>query len=113
MRCYAFVLASMYRYSWLITFEIFRIFFGIEGWVGGVHRIQTFLDFYICFIFTRPLMRVNINSDFVTLSRAHAVLKQSLIGQIHPPIVDDVSIRFHCEFSLKCNLYSQKIIRSI
>ena len=53
MRCYAFVLASVYRYSWLITFvEIFRIFFGIEGWVGGVYRIQTFLDF---FIFTWPL----------------------------------------------------------
>ena len=23
--------------------------------MGGVYRIQTFLDFYICFIFTRPL----------------------------------------------------------
>ena len=56
MRCYAFVLASMYRYAWLITFEIFRnFFFWIEGWVGVVYRIQTFLDFYIFFIFTRLL----------------------------------------------------------
>ena len=45
MRCYAFVLASMYRYSWLITFEIFQNFFFIEGWVGGVCRIQTFFGF--------------------------------------------------------------------
>ena len=45
---YAFVLVSMYRYSWLITYEIFRIFF-IEGLVGGMYRIQTFLDFYIFF----------------------------------------------------------------
>ena len=30
-------------------------FFWIEGWVGGVYRIQTFLDFYIFCIFTRPL----------------------------------------------------------
>ena len=30
------------RYSWM-TFEIFRnFFFLIEGWVGGVYRIQTF-----------------------------------------------------------------------
>ena len=55
MRCYAFVIASMYRYSWLITFKIFRNFFWIEGWVGGVYSIQTFLDFIIFFIFTRPL----------------------------------------------------------
>ena len=54
---YAFVLASMYRYSWLITFEIFRNFVGIEGWVGGVYRIQTFFGFNIFFIFTRPLRK--------------------------------------------------------
>ena len=29
-------------------------FFLIEGWVGGVYRIQTFLDFYKKIIFTRP-----------------------------------------------------------
>ena len=53
MRCYAFVLASMYRYSWLITFEIFQnFFFWIEGWVGGVCRIQTFFGFL--YIFKAP-----------------------------------------------------------
>ena len=58
MRCYAFVLASMYRYAWLIIFEIFRIFFfWIEGWVGGVYRIQTFFGFLYIFIFTRPLTK--------------------------------------------------------
>ena len=32
----------------VITFEIFQIcFFWIEGWVGGVNCIQTFLDFWI------------------------------------------------------------------
>ena len=29
----------------VITFEIFQIFFGIEGWVGGVNCIQTFFGF--------------------------------------------------------------------
>ena len=46
------------RYSWLITFEIFRNYFFLDrGWVGGVYHIQTFLDFYIFFIFTRLLNR--------------------------------------------------------
>ena len=37
MRSYAFVIASMYRYSWLMTFEIFQNFlFFIEGWVGCI-----------------------------------------------------------------------------
>ena len=52
MRCYDFVLASMYRYSWLITFEIFRNFFfdrGVGGW--GV----SYPNFFWIFIFTRPL----------------------------------------------------------
>ena len=58
MRCYAFVLASMYRYSWLITFEIFRnIFFGIEGWVGGVYHIQTFFGFLYFLYLQGPLGR--------------------------------------------------------
>ena len=35
MRCYAFVLASMYRYSWLITFGIFQNFFFFDRGVGG------------------------------------------------------------------------------
>ena len=54
-------IASMYMYSWLITLEIFlNFFFGQRGgWVGGVYRIQSFLDFYIFFIFTRPLRCVN------------------------------------------------------
>ena len=34
----------------------FPEFFFIEGWVGGVYRIQTCLDFYKFFIFTRPLI---------------------------------------------------------
>ena len=55
MRCYAFVLASMYRYSWLITFEILRNFVFVDRWVGGVYRIQTFLDFYIfLYIYKAP-----------------------------------------------------------
>ena len=61
MRSYAFVLASMYRYSGLITFEIFQIFFFlIEGWVGGVYRIQSFFGFLYFFIFTRPLRQKNM-----------------------------------------------------
>ena len=36
----------MYRCSWLITFEIFQIFFGIEGWVGGSIVSKLFLDFF-------------------------------------------------------------------
>ena len=32
---YAFVLASMYRYSWLMTFEIFRNFLFLDRGVGG------------------------------------------------------------------------------
>ena len=52
MRCYSFVLASMYRYSWLITFEIFQNFFlGIEGCVGGVYRIQTFFLISIFYLY--------------------------------------------------------------
>ena len=35
----------MYRYSWLITFEIFQIFFW--WWVGGVNCIQTFFGFLL------------------------------------------------------------------
>ena len=30
------------------------LFLWIEGWVGGVCCMETFLDFYIFFIFTRP-----------------------------------------------------------
>ena len=49
-------IVNMYRYSWLITFEIFHIFFfWIEGWVGGVNCIQTFFGFLDFFIFTRSL----------------------------------------------------------
>ena len=45
-----FFLLLMYRYSWLITFEIFRnFFFWIEGWVGRMYLMQTFLDYYIFF----------------------------------------------------------------
>ena len=53
MRCYAFVLASMYRYSWLIrpTFEISPEK-KLDRGVGGVYRIKKKLVFLI---FTRPL----------------------------------------------------------
>ena len=57
MRSYAFVLASMYRYSWLITFEIFQnFFFWIEGWVcgWGVSYPKFFWIFIYFFIFIRP-----------------------------------------------------------
>ena len=46
----AFVLASMYRYSGVITCEIFWNFFwdrGVGGW--GVSYPNFFLDFYIYF----------------------------------------------------------------
>ena len=36
-------------------FEIFQIFFWMEGWVGGVNCIQTFFGFF--FMFTRSLNR--------------------------------------------------------
>ena len=54
MRPYAFVLVSMYRYSWLITLEIFPEFFWIEGWVGGVYRIQTIFGFLNTFFYKAP-----------------------------------------------------------
>ena len=61
IRAYAFVLASMYRYSWLITFEIFHnFFFWIEGWVGGVYRIQTFFGFlYFLYIYKAPKLNIS------------------------------------------------------
>ena len=56
MRCYAFVLASMYRYPWLITFEIFRNFFffdtGVGGW--GVSYPNFFGFLYIFYIYKAP-----------------------------------------------------------
>ena len=60
----AFVLVSMYRYSWLITFEIFRNFFGIEGWVGGVYRIQTFFGFLYFFINIQNICHFDITNIF-------------------------------------------------
>ena len=49
-------IVNMYRYSWLITFQIFPIFFfWIEGWVGGVNFIQFFLDFCIFLYLQGPL----------------------------------------------------------
>ena len=63
MRYHAFVLASMYKYSWLITFEIFlNFFFGDRG-VGGVYCIQTFFGFLYFFIFTRPLRLIRFISQ--------------------------------------------------
>ena len=48
-------LASLYRDSWLITFEIFQNYFWTEGWVGGVYRIQTFFGFlYFLNIYKAP-----------------------------------------------------------
>ena len=32
-------------------------FLGIEGWVGGVYRIQTCLDFFFCNIYKAPYTR--------------------------------------------------------
>ena len=51
MRCYAFVLAPMYRYSWLITFEIFQNFFFLDRGVGGVYRIQFLFFIFIFFLY--------------------------------------------------------------
>ena len=56
MRCYAFVIASMYRYSWLNTFEIFRNFFldrGVGGW--GVSYPNFFGFLYFFYIYKAPL----------------------------------------------------------
>ena len=51
MRCYAFVLASIYMYSWLISFEIFRNFFfdrGVGSWgVSYPNFFGIFIFFYI------------------------------------------------------------------
>ena len=55
MRCYAFVLASMYRYSSLITVEIFRNFFwdrGVGGW--GVSYTNFFGFLYFLYIYKAP-----------------------------------------------------------
>ena len=56
----AFVLASMYRYSWLHTFEIFRIFFfwdrGVGGW--GV-SYPIFFWIFIFFIYLQGPLEVN------------------------------------------------------
>ena len=55
MRCYDFVLASLYRYLWLITFEIFRNFFldrGVGGW--GVSYPNLFWIFIFFYIFKAP-----------------------------------------------------------
>ena len=50
---YAFVLVSMYRYSRLFIFS--GLFFRIEGWVGELYRIQTFLNFcYFVYIYKVP-----------------------------------------------------------
>ena len=79
MGCYDFVLASMYRYSWLVTFDIFRnFFFWIEGWVGGVYRIQTFFGFlYIFYIYkapnatiTRPARHYKCYAEFIINQRS-------------------------------------------
>ena len=57
-----YVLCTMYRYSWLITFEIFRNFFFLDrGVVGGVYRIQTsfgFLCFFYIYKAPYPLQRI-------------------------------------------------------
>ena len=49
MRCYAFVLAFMYRYAWLIIFEIFRNFFFLDRGVGGWG--VSYPNFFWIFIF--------------------------------------------------------------
>ena len=46
---YAFVLVSMYRYSLLITFELFRNFFGDRGVGGWGVSYQKSWDCYIFF----------------------------------------------------------------
>ena len=50
---YAFVLASMYRYSWLITFEIFQNFFFLDRGVGGWG--VSYPNFFWIFIFFKYL----------------------------------------------------------
>ena len=61
----------MYRYSWLITFEIFQIFFfWIEEWVGGVNCIQTFfgfLDFF--YIYKVPKTAISVAVMEATLQK--------------------------------------------
>ena len=54
MRCYAFVLASMYRYSWFITLRFSGIF--LDRGVGGLGvSYPNFLGFlYIFYIYKAP-----------------------------------------------------------
>ena len=71
MRCYAFILASMYRYSWLVTFKIFQKFFldrGVGGW--GV-SYPNFFGFLYIFIFTRPLRTKRFCSPKVQSSKTN------------------------------------------
>ena len=58
----AFVLASMYRYSWLITFVIF---FLIEGWVGCIVS-KLFLDFIFIFIYKAPYTHTHMSKREVS-----------------------------------------------
>ena len=61
MRCYAFVLASMYRYSWLITFEIFRnVTFWVGGW--GVSYAIFFGYLYFSYIYKAPKRSVSLTA---------------------------------------------------
>ena len=57
LQCYAFCSCFYVQVFVINYFGDFPEIFWIEGRVGGVYRIQTFLDFYIFFILTRPLNR--------------------------------------------------------
>ena len=61
MRCYAFVLAYMYRYAWLIIFEIFRIFFFLDRGVGGWGvSYPNFFWIFIFFLYLQGPLRNNL-----------------------------------------------------
>ena len=76
------LLCRPYRYSWLITFEIFLNFFfwdrGVGGW--GV-SYPNFFGFLYFFIFTRPL--TNVGKIYSWYDNADLLmLEQSIAGMI-------------------------------
>ena len=82
------VLKHMYRYSWLITFEIFQIFFlyrGVGGWVGGWGQLYPnfFWIFGFFFIFTRSLRDCGTNwSNLALLSQLSPVMLYAANGAV-------------------------------
>ena len=82
MRCYAFVRASIYRYAWLIIFEIFRIFFFLDRGVGGWGvSYPNFFWIFIFFLYLQGPLADNIpatDTQFSQYLSASTNVKNSL-----------------------------------